>query len=109
MRAVSFRILMAVCVFVLVAWAVLLGCRFNGKVVAEQCSASSGSTVLVRAIQEDPSSINGLLGANDNIYRCEFYRKQGGPMTSCQSYSGESFFPNDIRIEWRGPSSAVVT
>jgi len=94
---------------VLVGLGGLLLYRINGKVLAERVSPSGYAIIRVRALQPMPASINGLLGLDETIYRCEYYAYQSWPLTSCQSYSGESFFPNNIRIEWKTESKATVS
>jgi len=82
--------------------------RKNGTVVAEQKAKDGSGLIKVRALQPRPFSINGLLGMDEAIYRCEYYRGAGEPLFSCQSFAGESFYPKKFEIVWENSQRATV-
>jgi len=102
------RVLVVAGLFAMVALCFLFMWRVNGKVLAEEKSPPAQAIIRVRQLQPNPFTIGGLLGLGESIYRCEYYINRSVPMYSSQSYSGESFFPSHIKIEWKEASVAEV-
>lgn len=102
------RVFVVTGLFAMAALCCLFIWRITGRVVIEEESPSLRAAIRVRELQPKPFTIGGLLGLGENIYRCEYYVSGRFPMQSCQSYSGESFFPDRIKIEWKDELTAKV-
>lgn len=82
---------------------------FKGKVVEQASSPVSPAVVKVREMQTNPSSLTGLLGIGEVLYRTEYYPSVEARMTACSSLIEESQYAGKkVEVNWLTASVCEV-
>jgi len=83
--------------------------RPSEHVIAEARAPSGRAMIRVREMQLVPLSVEGVLGLDQKVYRCEYYPDPNWTMFTCETYRDEEYEVHKADIKWINDSAAKVT
>ena len=103
------RLILSVGVMLSGVLLLLVFSAFTGQVVTQTQICADGPCIIVRKLQTNPISLNGLLRMGEVIYRVEYYPRVGGRLFSCASLSGESQYGGKkVEANWLSDRTAEI-